>query len=149
VRKNLISHVALGILFFVLMFPAYSGCRKFLSIHSEYAALIDIAADNKARREDLMRPQGPHNAEEIKAYLMHAIKYEEDKVKIYVAMLEKILRRDDPKAYTKTANEIKRRLLRSLNAYENFSVALTEFKEFQARPIEAPMSEIVAQFVEN
>lgn len=131
------------------MYPASSGCRKFLSIHSEYIALIDIAADNKTRRENLMRPHGPHKPDEIKAYLMHAIKYEEEKAKIYIAMLEKILRRDDPKAFTKTATEIKRRLLRSLTAYENFSVTLTEFKEFVPKPIEAPMSDLVAQFVEN
>lgn len=148
-QKNLNFYVFIGLLLFMYSFPAFSGCRKFLSIHSEYIALIDIAAENKARREKLMQDAGPKKEVEIKAYLLEAIKYEEEKANIYIAMLDKILRRDDPGAYIKTATEIKRRLIKSLKNYENFYFSLAEFPDFQAKPIDAPMSDLVAQFVEN
>lgn len=128
---------------------AHSVCRKALYITAEYRTLIQIASENKARREALMRHEYENQEEATKTYLLHAIRYEENKAQIYIGMLEKLLRRPDASFFTKTSGEIKRRLHKSLDAYENFSLALREIEAFEETPIHAPMSPLVARFVDD
>lgn len=134
--------------FLVLIFQATAkDCRAYLFIDSEFRALVKIASENKARREEIMISNRENRELLVQNHLVEAVRYEEKKARIYIAMLDKLLQQKD--TYRRTPFEIKRRLLRSFNFYNQLSESLNKKEAIEVPPIDAPMSERVELFVEH
>jgi hypothetical protein len=134
--------------FSLLAFQAKArSCADYLFIDNEFRELVKIASINKARRDEIMRSSSDDRKLLVHTHLLEAIRYEEKKARIYIAMLDKLLQQKN--TYRRTPFEIRRRLLRSFSYYQHLSDSLTKVEGFEPRPIDAPMSERVEFFLES
>lgn len=140
--------------FFKLIFSLFltvpilnSSCGDYLFIDQEFRELIKIAEVNKNRRSALMNSKKESREALVREHLFESVIYEQNKIGIYIRMLEKILqRKGTPSA---TAYEIKRRLLRSLSFYEQLSDSLTESHGIEASPLWLEMSPQLSRFISS
>lgn len=136
-----------GLCIVVSVEASAKSCFLSLFIDEEYRALVKIASVNKNRREELMSAPREQRPALAQRHLIEAIRYEEEKARIYISMLEKLLQQRAD--FLTTATEVKRRLIRSLDYYEVLREALSRVEGFESRAIDAPMSYRVASFLEE
>lgn len=122
-------------------------CQYALSMHEEYIQLIDIAAQNKARRQAIYNEKNKEKRKElIQEQIFEAVDYEAQKVQIYLSMLEKLVQREG-RAYDKTAREISRRLRKTLQNHQDLADDIEKEFGTQIQQLDPIMSPEVAEYV--
>lgn len=151
VNSSLFFNILLGALLSSFLWPSRadaSKCKNALYLYPEYQDLVIIAERNKNNRENLMHASREAREARLEEYLLDTLKYEKEKIHIYIAMLEKSLTTERG-AFIRTSQEIRRRLLRSFKAYEELQFSLSEIDGFFPTPLDAPMSDTVADFLRD
>ncbi|MEZ4813680.1 MAG: hypothetical protein R3A80_00540 [Bdellovibrionota bacterium] len=150
-RRSLFLNMLLGIFLFLFIFTSKaeaSKCKNALYLYPEYQELVDIAEKNSRSRDKFMRSSKEAREARLEEYLLDALMYEKKKIHIYIAMLEKSLTTERG-AFIRTSQEIRRRLLRSFDAYADLQSSLAEIEGFFPTPLEAPMSKTVSDFLRD
>ena len=141
-------HKILVFVFFLTSFfpPSLkASCSDYLFIDHEFRALVKIADKNKKRREAVMRSKKEEREALVKEHLFAAVRYEQEKINIYISMLDKILKRNWP--YSTTAHEIKKRLLKSIASFNHIQISLVEAYGTDPVPLQLIMSPEVSRFI--